>query len=88
MVIDVDCAGDEVRRRFGRWATVDDVDPQQCRVTMDTDSFDGPIQLVVNLDRDFRVIEPDAFRDRIATVAARLASAVTDVADTGGSRAG
>jgi predicted DNA-binding transcriptional regulator YafY len=75
VVIDVDCPGEDLRRRFGRWVTVTDVDPGHCRVTMDADSMDRPVQLLAQLDHDFRVVEPDTLRVRLAELAARLTSA-------------
>ncbi len=75
VVIDVDGPGDDLRRRFGRWVSVIDADQGCCRVTMDADSMDRLVQFVAPLDHDFRVVEPDALRDRLAAFATRLASA-------------
>lgn len=75
VVIDVDCPGEALRRGFSRWMTVTDTDAQHCRVTMDADTMDRPVQFLASLDCDFRVIEPDELRGRLAAVATRLATA-------------
>lgn len=82
VVIDVDCAGDELRPRFGQWVSIDDVDPHRCRVTMDADSFEWALHLVVNIDHEFRVIAHDALRARMATVADRLRAAAAVVPES------
>lgn len=86
VVIDVEGSGDKLRRRFGQWVTITDLDAKHCRVTIDTDSLDGALQFVAGLDHDFRVIEPEAFGDRLATLASRLSAAATTVRATRPSR--
>lgn len=75
LVIEVDGPGEDIRRRFGRWAHVTDLGPTRCRVTMEAGSLHGPMQFATEVGHDFRVIGPEDLRTRLAGVAARLARA-------------
>lgn len=75
VVIDVEIAGEALRRAYGRWVSVDDVGERRCRVTMDTDDFTWPLHILANIDAAFAVIEPAELRQRVAAVARRFSAA-------------
>ncbi|MFC4033930.1 helix-turn-helix transcriptional regulator [Streptomyces polygonati] len=54
-----------VRERIGRWGTVEELDPEHCRLRMTTDSLDWPTMALGRLGADFRVLQPPELLDRI-----------------------
>lgn len=54
----VDAPAEDVRRRIGRWSTVEEVGPARCRVRMTTDSLDWPTMALGSLEAEFRVLDP------------------------------
>lgn len=61
-----------VRERIGRWAAVEEIGADRCRVRMSGDSLDWPIMGLSALDADFEVVEPDALRARVRELGARF----------------
>lgn len=61
----------EVAAVVGRWATVEAVGDDACRMVMNTDSLDWPVLVLANLDRDFEVEEPAELTALIGRLAAR-----------------
>jgi predicted DNA-binding transcriptional regulator YafY len=72
VVIEIDVAGDQVRKTYGTWVQVDDLTDEQCRLTMNTDSFRWPTHIVANLDAPYTVVSPPAFQQHLASVATRF----------------
>ncbi|WP_408896420.1 helix-turn-helix transcriptional regulator [Nocardioides sp. R1-1] len=63
----------EVGAVVGRWASVDALGERTCRMTMNTDSLDWPVLILVNLDCDFEVEEPADLTALLGRLAARSA---------------
>lgn len=74
VVVEVSTGGDGVRRLFGRWVEVEDLDQHRCRITMDADSFVWPTHIVTALDAPFSVVGPPEFARHLASVAGRIES--------------
>lgn len=54
-----------VRKRIGRWSTVDEAGPGRCRVRMTADSLDWPIMALGAVGADFQVLSPPELLDRV-----------------------
>jgi predicted DNA-binding transcriptional regulator YafY len=54
-----------VRDRVGRWATIEHLAGQRCRLSMTTDALDWPILALGSLGAEFEVISPPELVDRI-----------------------
>src|SRR6478736_1265161 len=54
----VHTTADVVRRAVGRWGTVEEVDPESCRMTMEVDDLAWPMFVLAALDADFVVEAP------------------------------
>jgi predicted DNA-binding transcriptional regulator YafY len=50
--------GDRVRAALGRWATVEDIDDDRCRLHMTVDSLDWPALALGTVGAEFEVIQP------------------------------
>jgi biotin operon repressor BirA-like protein len=67
-------AGD-VRRRIGRWATVEEDGDDACRVLIDADDLDWPSTALAMTGADFTVTAPPELVDHLQRMAGRLAAA-------------
>jgi predicted DNA-binding transcriptional regulator YafY len=67
---------DGVRRRIGRWATVEDDGAGGCRVQMDVDDLDWPATALAMTGAEFTVLAPPELVDHLARMAGRMAAAV------------
>jgi predicted DNA-binding transcriptional regulator YafY len=74
-VVDVDAAAEAIRERVGRWADVEVLDDERCRVTVASRALEWPTMLVTTLGADFEVRSPPGFAAHLATVGGHLASA-------------
>ncbi|MFJ5230455.1 helix-turn-helix transcriptional regulator [Kitasatospora sp. NPDC088391] len=54
----VDAPAGTVRRRLGRWSTVEEVDEGHCRLLMTSDALEWPAMAVGTLEADFTVVAP------------------------------
>lgn len=72
VVVETDASGDLIRAEYGTWVDVEDLGPQRCRFTMDSDSFRWPTHIVTNLNAPFTVVGPPEFRQHVRTVAKHL----------------
>lgn len=61
----IDAPAAIVRERIGRWSTVEEVDAEQCRITLTTDSLDWAIMALGVAGAGFRVLEPPELRARL-----------------------
>jgi len=68
-------AGD-VRRRIGRWASVDEDGEAACRVRMDADDLDWAATGLAMTAADFTVVSPPELVDHLQRMAGRIATAV------------
>jgi predicted DNA-binding transcriptional regulator YafY len=68
-------AGD-VRRRIGRWATVEEDGDDACRVRIDADDLDWPSTALAMTGAEFTVRAPPELVDHLARMAGRLTAAV------------
>jgi predicted DNA-binding transcriptional regulator YafY len=71
----IDAPAATVRHRIGRWATVEEVDPQRCRIHMTTDSLDWPTLALGTLDSTFHIVQPPELLTRIHAWGARFTQA-------------
>ncbi|MFG2915311.1 helix-turn-helix transcriptional regulator [Kitasatospora sp. NPDC048298] len=71
----VEAPADHVRARVGRWATVEPVTPDRCRLRMTADSLDWPAMALGSLGAEFHVLAPPALRSLLADWSARFARA-------------
>jgi len=74
----VDAPAADVRRRLGRWATVEEVDAEHCRMRMTTDSLDWAAMALGTLGADFRVLNPPEVLDRLRDWATRFQRACAE----------
>ena len=56
----------------GRWASIEPLGEDHCRMTMDTDTLDWPVLVLAGLDCDFEVEAPDELGALLARFAARI----------------
>jgi predicted DNA-binding transcriptional regulator YafY len=82
VVVEVDRPAEEVRARYGAWATIEPLGTGRCRVTMESESFVWPTHLLAELDAPFRVVSPAEFETYLLGVAERLQSGRTGVLRT------
>ena len=75
VVAEVRAPADEVRRRIGRWATVEEDRGNRCRVRIDADNLDWPATALAVAGAEFTVVGPPELRDRLRDVAHRLLAA-------------
>src|SRR4051794_8989609 len=61
-----------VRERIGRWATVDELKGERCRVRIDADDLDWPATALGVAGADFTVVSPPELRDHLRVLAARF----------------
>lgn len=59
----------------GRWADVEPLGEDRCRMTMDTDSLDWPVLVLAGLDCDFEVEAPDELSVLLARLGRRFTAA-------------
>jgi predicted DNA-binding transcriptional regulator YafY len=71
----------EIRRRIGRWATVEDADGG-CRVRVDADNLDWPATALAVAGAEFTVVSPPELRERLRELAHRLARAADTAPET------
>jgi predicted DNA-binding transcriptional regulator YafY len=61
----VDAPAETVRKRYGRWATVEAVTETRSRIRMTVDQLDWPMLLLGSLGADFQVIAPPELLDQV-----------------------
>ncbi|MFD7919374.1 helix-turn-helix transcriptional regulator [Streptomyces sp. NPDC059740] len=61
----VDAPAEVVRARIGRWATVEEVDADHCRMRMTADSLDWPTLALGVVDAEFHVLHPPELLERV-----------------------
>ncbi|MEE6263124.1 helix-turn-helix transcriptional regulator [Plantactinospora sonchi] len=61
-----------VRTEFDRWGTVEEVDPDRCRLRMSTDNLDWPVMMLGALGAEFEVVSPPALASQIREWAERF----------------
>ncbi|KAB8158898.1 WYL domain-containing protein [Streptomyces sp. 3MP-14] len=64
-----------VRRRVGRWSTVEEIGPERSRVRMSVDSLEWPMMMLGALEAEFRVVHPPELHAAVAALAARFTRA-------------
>jgi predicted DNA-binding transcriptional regulator YafY len=72
----VRASADDVRRRIGRWATVEDDGAGGSLVRMDADDLDWPATGLAMTGADFTVVTPPELVDHLARMAGRITAAV------------
>ncbi len=63
---------DEVEALMGRWGSVEQLGDAECRMTLNTDSFDWPVMILANLDCAFTVEAPSELADLLDRVGRRF----------------
>jgi predicted DNA-binding transcriptional regulator YafY len=78
VVIETDLPGQRIRDEYGTWVHVEDINPERCRLTMDTDdTFRWPTHIVANLSAPYTVIGPSAFLHHLLAVAEQIQDATS-----------
>jgi predicted DNA-binding transcriptional regulator YafY len=72
VIIEIELPGDTLRKEYGTWINVEDLDPTHCRMTMNTDSFIWPTHIATNLTAPFTVIGPPEFKQHLHEVSTRI----------------
>ncbi|MVA74909.1 WYL domain-containing protein [Auraticoccus sp. F435] len=72
VVAEVETGEAHARAWIGRWAEVEPLGEQRCRVTMQTDEPHWALHALNSLDADFTVLAPDSFRAEVARRAERM----------------
>jgi predicted DNA-binding transcriptional regulator YafY len=62
----VEASADRLRAAAGRWADVEDLGPDRCRLRMQVDDLAWPTMLLTSVGAPFRVEAPAALRDYLA----------------------
>jgi predicted DNA-binding transcriptional regulator YafY len=63
---------DEVEALMGRWGSVEPLGNGECRMTLNTDSFDWPVMVLANLDCAFTVEAPGELVELLERVGRRF----------------
>ncbi|MBU3066602.1 YafY family transcriptional regulator [Nocardia sp. NEAU-G5] len=71
----VDTPADTARERVGHWCTIEDIDPEHCRISMTSDSLDWPTMVLGATDADFRIREPPELIAHLRNLAERFGRA-------------
>jgi predicted DNA-binding transcriptional regulator YafY len=71
----IDAPAATVRDRIGRWATIDEVDPQRCRIHMSADSLDWPTLALGTLDSTFHIVHPPELLTQVRAWGTRFTQA-------------
>ncbi|MFC4056505.1 helix-turn-helix transcriptional regulator [Actinomadura syzygii] len=71
----VSAPAETVRRRIGRWCTIEEIDAGHCRVRMTSDSLDWPSMALGAAREDFQVVEPPELRTFMREWASRFSRA-------------
>jgi predicted DNA-binding transcriptional regulator YafY len=71
----VQAPADEVRRRIGRWATVEELGEERCRVRMEPDDLSWPALALGMVGAEFTVVSPPELRALLQEWSARFARA-------------
>jgi biotin operon repressor BirA-like protein len=71
----------DVRRRIGRWARVEELPGDRCRVRMDADDLTWPALALAMTGAPFTQVSPPAMVDHLRDLAGRYAAAVAAVTD-------
>src|SRR5690606_32182520 len=69
VVVDIRASAEQVRTVTGRWANVDPLADDACRLRMNVDSLDWPTMLLGVVGAAFTVREPAELRDHVAATA-------------------
>lgn len=72
VVVTMAVAAATAEASVGRWASIEPLGEDRCRMTMDTDSLDWPVLVLAGLDCDFEVEGPDELGALLARLAARV----------------
>ncbi len=73
VVVEMDAEAEVVTAATGRWASVEPLGPGRCRMAMSTESLDWPLQVLVAIDAEFRVVAPPELARLVRATARRLA---------------
>jgi len=73
----IQAPADEVRRRIGRWASVESTGETECRVRMEADVLDWPATGLAMTGAEFTVLEPPELRDHLRDLARRFTAAAS-----------
>ncbi|SOD62558.1 Predicted DNA-binding transcriptional regulator YafY, contains an HTH and WYL domains [Streptomyces zhaozhouensis] len=71
----VEAPADAVRRRIGRWSTVEAVEAERSLVRMTVDSLEWAVMCLGSTGAEFRVVRPPALHAAVAAWATRFARA-------------
>ena len=71
---------DDVRRRIGQWATVDDLGGGRCRVRMEPDDLSWPAMALGTIGAEFTVVSPPELRELLGNWGARFGRAAAGTA--------
>ncbi|GAA3856161.1 WYL domain-containing protein [Streptomyces sedi] len=78
----VEAPAEVVRRRIGRWCTVEAVDAGRCRVRMTVDSLKWGVMCLGAAEAEFRVVRPPELHAAVADWGSRFARATDTVTVT------
>ena len=82
----VQAPADDVRRRIGQWATVDDLGDGRCRVRMEPDDLSWPAMALGTVGAEFTVVSPPELRELLEDWGARFGRAAAGAAPAAGRR--
>jgi len=66
---------DKVEALMGRWGSVEPIADGECRMVLNTDTFDWPVMILANLDCAFTIEGPAALSELLERVGRRFVSA-------------
>jgi predicted DNA-binding transcriptional regulator YafY len=71
----VEAPADDVRRRIGQWATVDELEEGRCRVRMEPDDLSWPALALGVVGAEFTVVSPPGLRELLGEWSGRFTRA-------------
>ncbi|WP_215814700.1 YafY family protein [Pimelobacter sp. 30-1] len=72
VVVSVEVPAAQAQAAVGRWASIEPLGDERCRMTMSTDSLDWPVLILAGLDCDFTVEQPAELSELLGRLAARV----------------
>ncbi len=75
VVVELDVPAARAEESVGRWAQVEPLGAERCRMTMDTDSLDWPVLVLAGLDCTFTVTGPAELAELLGRLGERFVGA-------------
>lgn len=78
VIMHIDLPANQVRNAYATWAEITDLGPNRCQLRMDTDTFQWPTHIVVNVGAPVTIVSPPEFRTHLQTVTNNINTALNN----------